>query len=255
MGLTFDQTFRTAEAYVADLAHKASELIREEAQVALQAHAEAAQNYLTQLDIPDYHPFGNAPAGTKVRNLPGGYKLLSFPDGTFLQVSPDGPSTFAGPAGIQQLEPENGKLILPNGQEIYVNDGSPASETAGIEGLPPQVQPTALGGGRFKVQLSGNIRLDISQPECRVTLINPSSVVLLSWERIEGLAETVGVDIVGKGKRFVTDESQHRGYIEKDGTIHLSLANGQDLIIRWPVQDRDEGIQSPRHFQCAGLPV
>ena len=40
--------------------------------------------------------------------------------------------------------------------------------------------------------------------------------------------------LAGGAKGFTCEESGHGGLIESDGTIHLSLKSGQDLIIRFP---------------------
>jgi len=60
-------------------------------------------------------------------------------------------------------------------------------------------------------------------------------VILLSQPRIEGFGEKVNVRILPGGmKAFECMESEHRGVIDLDGTIHLATVNGLDLVIRFP---------------------
>jgi len=44
-------------------------------------------------------------------------------------------------------------------------------------------------------------------------------------------------------------ESGHAGMIEADGTIHLSLASGLDLVIRFP-QDSGDGSDTDTGAIC-----
>ena len=70
------------------------------------------------------------------------------------------------------------------------------------------------------------------------SVINPSgTVVVLGIGRIEGIGEELQVrTISGGAKSFRSLESRHAGMIEADGTIHLTLATGRDLVIRFPDQ-------------------
>ena len=71
---------------------------------------------------------------------------------------------------------------------------------------------------------------------------NPSgTVVVLGIFKIEGVGENVETRLVpGGAKGFTALESGHKGIVEAGGTIHLAMANGLDLVIRFP-EDGDTG--------------
>jgi len=68
-----------------------------------------------------------------------------------------------------------------------------------------------------------------------VIIVNPtSSVNVVGIGRIEGIGEEVQArSISGGSKSFRSLESRHAGMIEADGTIHLSLSSGLDLVFRF----------------------
>ena len=81
---------------------------------------------------------------------------------------------------------------------------------------------------------------------------NPSgTVVVLGILKIEGVGEDVETRFVpGGAKGFSALESGHKGIVEAGGTIHLAMANGLDLVIRFP-EDEDAGGDSDPGYQPA----
>lgn len=223
--------------------HNASEAIRAEAQTVLEAHAESAQEYIQQVeqpDPPDFHPFISMPEGTSVRDLPDGGRIFTLADGVFVRVNADGSLVSISQDGTAvALEPaRSGIVTLPDGRELTLKPEAirVTHEAAGIEGLPLDIDPVQTAQGRYRVESPGGYRLDVSHDERTAVISNPTGTVdILSIVRIEGVGEDVLVRLVPGGtKGFTADESGHKGIIEADGTIHLSMANGLDLVIRFP---------------------
>ncbi len=223
--------------------HTATESIRQEVQQVLEAHAQSAQEYLHQVDEPaamDYYPFMSMPAGTSVRNLPDGGRLFGFTDGAFLRVFADRQMSFIDEGGtaVPVPPPVGGKVTLPDGRELMlVPDAIKVThEAAGIEGLPEATEPVLASPGRYSVVLPDGTRLDVYQNERAIAVINTSGTIdVLGISRIYGIGEEVqGRSLSGGSKSFRALESSHAGMIEVDGTIHLSLSGGLDLVIRFP---------------------
>lgn len=223
--------------------HNASEAIRQEAQSVLDAHVEAAQNYMGQLQTqpdPDWYPFESVPVGTSVRDLESGGRLFGLPNADQVRVNADGTMVFIGENGEAQplAPPVNRQMTLPGGLVLTLRAEAVrvTHEAAMIEGLPWDVTPEQVAAERYSVALPGGIRLNVNHAEHSATIINPSgTVVLLSLPCIEGIGEEVEIRLVAGGaKGFAVLESGHRGIIESGGTIHLGLSNGLDLVIRFP---------------------
>ena len=223
--------------------HKASEAIRTEAQAALDAHAESAQDYLQQVDVSepiDFHPFVSVPEGTTVRDLPDGGRLLTLVDAAMVRVSAEGGLVFVGEDGIATpLEPARGGILrLPDGRELVLKPEAirVTHEAVGIEGLPFDIDPVQVANGRYRVELPDGIRLDVSHGERFVVVGNPDGTTdIIGFTRMEGIGEEVRVRPVPGGARgFEAMASGHRGIVEADGTIHLTTTSGLDLVIRFP---------------------
>lgn len=221
----------------------ASEQMRLEAQRILDAHAQSAQEYIRQVEEPvpvDYYPFTSMPAGTTVRDLPDGGRMFGFTDGSFLRVFPDGAMSHIDECGAPMSvgTAVGGKVILPGGRELslVVDAFKVTHEAAGIEGLPDGIEPVLASPGRYTVVLSDGTRLDVYQSERAVAVANPCGTIdVLGISRIYGISEEVEARSISGGSRsFRALESGHAGMIEADGTIHLSLSNGLDLVIRFP---------------------
>ena len=220
-----------------------TETLRQEVQNVLDAHAQSAQQYLHQIDEPipiDYYPFTSMPVGTAVRDLPDGGRLFGFTDGAFLRVLPDGSMIAIGEDGtpVSVAPAAGGVVTLPGGQELpLIADAVKVThEAVGIDGLPVDVEPVQASAGRYTVLLPDGVRLEVLRKDRIASVINPTgTIVVLGIARIEGVGEEVQArNISGGAKSFRAMESVHAGMIEADGTIHLSLASGLDLVIRFP---------------------
>jgi len=219
----------------------ATEQLQQEAQRVLALHEQSAGEYLRRLDDDaDAHPFQSVPAGTTIRDLPDGGRLFSFSDGSFLRVLPDGGMVSIGEDGaaLPAAPSRAGKVVLPGGMELdLVSDAITVThESCGIEGLPHDVEPTLAADGRYTAALPDGTRLDVLRQERLLVISNPTGTVdIIGIGRIEGIGEEVQArSISGGSKSFRAMESGHAGMIEADGTIHLSLASGLDLVIRFP---------------------
>ena len=97
------------------------------------------------------------------------------------------------------------------------------------------VEASALGSWRFSVCFAEGIRLDIDHRRRFITLINPTGPIdSLGIGRIEGIGESITVHLISGGaKGFHCEESGHAGLIEADGTIHLTLKSGLELVARF----------------------
>lgn len=236
-----------------------SELMRQEAQRILALHEQSAGEYLRRLDDDaDAHPFQSVPVGTTIRDLPDGGRLFSFSAGSFLRVLPDGEMVSVGEDGAAApvAQSRAGKVTLPGGMELdLVTDAITVTHDAcGIEGLPHDVEPTLAADGRYSAALPDGIRLDVLRQEKLVIICNPTGTVnVVGTARTEGIGEDVQArSISGGSKSFRAMESGHAGMIEADGTIHLSLANGLDLVIRFSEDagGGEAGDDAPVCFDC-----
>lgn len=236
-----------------------SELMRQEAQRILALHERSAGEYMRRLDDDaDAHPFQSVPVGTTIRDLPDGGRLFSFSDGAFLRALPDGSMVSIGEDGTAApvASSRAGKVTLPGGMELdLISDAIAVTHDAcGIGGLPHDVEPVLAADGRYTAVLQDGTRLDVLRQEKLVIIINPTGTVnILGIQRIDGVGEEVQArSISGGSKSFRAMESGHAGMIEADGTIHLSLASGLDLVIRFP-DDSGGGADNdnaPICFHC-----
>jgi hypothetical protein len=244
--------------------HQASEALRAEAQTVLQAHAQSAQEYIQQVDQPeppDFFPFISMPAGTTVRDLPEGGRLFTLADGVLVRVNADSSLVSIGLDGeTVVLEPARGGVVtLPDGRELTLHPSvlTATHEAAGVEGLPIDIDPVLVAEGRYRIDLPGGLRLDVNHKARLISVCNSSGTIdILGIDRIEGVSEKVTVRLLAGGaKGFTCNESGHGGLIESDGTIHLSLKGGQDLIIRFPdateqVEDGTDDNDATRVLVC-----
>ncbi len=108
-----------------------------------------------------------------------------------------------------------------------------------------RADPVQVADGRYRVELPGGTRLDVSHPERAALISNTDGTVdVVGLTRIEGIGEEVQVRAVPGGARgFAAMASGHRGIVEVDGTIHLATASGLDLVIRFP--DADDPGREP----------
>ena len=237
--------------------HAASEVMRGQAQAYLEAQQARTQEYLDQVQIgpePDFYPFVELPAGTEPRDLPDGNRLFTLPDGMILRTTDDQRICVIDGGEQQVVTPGPGTTIEVSPGRLYTLIESylrSTQEAAGISGLPAGIEPTAMGAERFAVVLPEGIRLDVDHWERFITLINPAGPIdIIGIGRIEGIGETIAVRLLSGGaKGFQCGQSDHGGLIEADGTIHLGLKNGLDLVVRFQGEAVGDGI--PENV-CAG---
>lgn len=238
--------------------HAASEAMRGQAQAYLEAQQARTQEYLEQVQIepePDFYPFVELPAGTEPRDLPDGNRLFTLPDGMILRTTDDQRICVID-AGEQQVVtpgPDTAIEVAPGRLYTLVKPYlSATQEAAGISGLPAGTAPTAMGAERFAVDLPEGIRLDVDHRERFITLINPSGPIdIIGIGRIEGIGETIAVRLLSAGaKGFQCGQSGHGGLIEADGTIHLGLKSGLDLVVRFQGEAIDDSSENGCSGQC-----
>ncbi|CAM2066700.1 hypothetical protein SCOR_15075 [Sulfidibacter corallicola] len=254
-GAIYDITTTSPVAHVLHLSHAASEAMRQEAESALEAHQQAAAEYSQQLDQPDFHPFVSLPAGTLQRDLSNGQRLFVLPDGTFLGTTDQEHFVFVDSAGVPYQIPEHdGKVTLPDSRVFeLVPEARATHATDWIQGLPAGVHPVQVADGRFRIVFATGLRLDVSIPDRRVVLLNPTATVIELGKKIQAIGEEIQVNLVDNGGRgFSALESQHRGFIDQSGDILLSLVSGEDLAITFPTQDQNGEENPHRYYQCGG---
>ncbi|EPR33996.1 hypothetical protein dsat_0161 [Alkalidesulfovibrio alkalitolerans DSM 16529] len=229
--------------------HAASEAMRGQAQAYLEAQQAKTQEYLEQVQIEpesDFYPFVELPAGTEPRDLPDGNRLFTLPDGMILRTTDDHRICVIDAGEQQVITPGPGTAVEVAPGRLYTLVESylrATQEAAGISGLPAGIEPTAMGAERFAVVLPEGIRLDVDHRERFITLINPAGPIdIIGIGRIEGIGETIAVRLLSGGARgFQCGQSGHGGLIETDGTIHLGLKSGLDLVVRFQGEAVDDG--------------
>jgi hypothetical protein len=238
-----------------------SALIDEAKEKMAQQEAEvAAAREAIQAPIPmDVYPFEAVPAGTQSRTLPDGGKLFTLADGSAIRCGADGGllAVMASGESAALSVARDRYVRLPDGRSLrLVTQAVRAThEAAGISGLPIDVEPELVAEGRYRINLPGGFRLELSQADRRLLVINPvGTAVLLSPSRLEGIGERLAVRIIAGGVRaFHAEESNHRGVVETDGTIYLTLPDGRDLVVRFPEATDDAGpVPAPKTFNCQG---
>lgn len=232
----------------------------EEAKTKMAAQEEevaAARSAITAPVPVDVYPFESLPAGTESRALPDGGKLFTLSDGAALRISPMGEMMAIMPDG-QSLPLEMARdrtVVLPDGRSLRLHQDAVRAthEAVGVSGIPVDVEPEEVAPGRYRILLSGNYRLEVSHPESRLVVINPTGTILvLTPTKLDAIGEPLSVrPIAGGARAFHTGESNNRGVVEEDGTIHLTLPNGRDLTVRFPApQTTPVDVASPRTFTC-----
>jgi hypothetical protein len=244
--------------------HQVSEALRAEAESVLQAHAQSAQEYIQQVEQPEpleFFPFLSMPAGTTVRDLPDGGRLFTLIDGVLVRANADNSIVCIGlDASTMVLDPARGGVVtLPDGRKLTLHPSVliATHEAAGIEGLPMDIDPVLVAEGRYRIDLPDGLRLDVNQEARLATFSNPTGTIdILGIGQIAGVGEKITVRLLSGGaKGFSCEESGHGGLIETDGTIHLSLKGGQELVIRFPEapnlgEDDTDSIDEPSILIC-----
>jgi len=228
----------------------------QDAMAAQEAEAAAARASIAQQQPVDPHPFESIPAGTTVREMPDGARMFGLADGETVRAAPDGRLVaFALDGSPHEVAPARDRqVLLPSGRTLRLKRSAVVAthEAVGVSGLPLDVDPVAVGPNRYRFDLEGDLRVEVDRAERRVLLINPTGSVVLLGARLEGIGEKVDVRFVAGGARgFTATDTGHAGVIEADGTIHVALAGGRDLLVRFPepVEGSDTG-RPPRVFKC-----
>lgn len=241
-----------------EASHAASEAMRGQAQAYLEAQQARTQEYLDKVQIepePDFYPFVELPAGTESRDLPDGNRLFTLPDGMILRTTDDQRICVIAGGEQQVITPGPGTAVEVAPGRLYTlveSYLSATQEAAGISGLPAGTVPTAMGAERFAVDLPEGIRLDVDHRERFITLINPAGPIdIIGIGRIKGIGETIAARLLSAGaKGFQCGQSGHGGLIEADGTIHLGLKSGLDLVVRFQGEAIDDSSENGCSGQC-----
>lgn len=229
-----------------EASYNASQLLQQQAQEVLEAHKQNTQETMDRITAeppPDFYPFIELPAGTKVRDLPDGNRLFTLSDGMILKTNDDHSLAVMIDGEARRVTPASGAMIeVAPGRIFELVSGwiETTSEQAGIEGLPPSAEVSQLAEHRFSIELPP-YRLLLDQSTQMLSVINPDGTIdLLGLETISSVGAEASVRVLPDGsKGFTFAESGHGGLIEKDGTIRLSLKSGDDLIVRFPQNDVD----------------
>jgi len=230
---------------VLEASHEASEKTRTEARAALEAQriareAEAARRAaVAQSSAPDFHPFVSMPAGTTARDLPDGGRLFVLADGGFVRVNARGEIAAVTDSGeVVVLAPaRGGEVRLPDGRELAMKPEALAvtHEAAGIEGLPASVEPILVADERFSATMPDGTRLDVSRRARLATVVTQVGTVVILGARLEAIGEAIEVRLVSGGLRsFASAESRVQGVVEADGSVHVTMPGGEDLVVRFP---------------------
>lgn len=213
--------------------------LRNQALQAIEAHREAAQNYIGQTESeppPDWYPFVELPEGTAIRELPDGNKQFTLTDGVILRTTDKHAIMVVDNAGSHEAVPGPGTIVEVQPGRTYelVEDWLEAThEEAGIAGLPPGTDVLQIAQDRHAVMLSGGTRMVVDKKNRMVTVSNPGGTTdIIGIDKIEGIGEEIDIAIQDDGVRgFSCTESGLAGMVGTDGTIELSLAGGEDLVI------------------------
>lgn len=240
-----------------EASYNASQLLQQQAQEALEAHKQNAQETLDRITAepsPDFYPFVEMPAGTNVRDLPDGNRLFTLSDGVILKTNADHTLAVIVDGEARQVIPDNGTWVeVTPGQIFELQAGwiKTTAAQAGIEGLPPIANVSQLAESRFSIDLPP-YRLLLDQSAQVLSVINPSGTIdLLGISAISSVGAETSMRVLPDGsKGFTCADSGHGGLIDKDGTIRLSLKSGDDLIIRFPCGDAAASPDSEKERFC-----
>lgn len=240
-----------------EVSYNASQLLQQQAQEALEAHKQNAQETLDRItteSAPDFYPFVDMPAGTNVRDLPDGNRLFTLSDGVILRTNKDHSLAVIIDGEPRRVVPDNGIWVeITPGQtfELQADWIKTTASQAGIEGLPPTANVSQLAESRVSIDLPP-YRLLLDQSARALSVINPSGTIdLLGLENIASVGAETSMRVLPDGsKGFTCADSGHGGMIENDGTIRLSLKSGDDLIIRFPYDDAEASPDSEQERFC-----
>jgi len=243
---------------ILELSHNSSESLKRQAQEVLESHAQNTANYTDQITIdppPDFFPFTTLPEGSSVRDLPDGTRLFTLSDGMIIKTLED------NTLSVITTEGEH-KTVTPGpGTSVEVSTGrsfellpewtESTQENVHIEGLPASAKINQLSDNRYDIDLPP-YRMLLDRELKTVSVINPSgSINILGHSKIHGVGETPVIRILADDtKGFICPESGHGGLIRKDGTIHLTMKNGSDLVMNFSDTSDDSNTVSDQTGLC-----
>ena len=229
---------------VLEAGHAAAEVARAAAKASLDAaqatrDAAAAKKAATAPPL-DPFPFTAVPAGTTVRELPQGGRIFTLADGAFVRIGAAGEIVVVTQAGevVVPATARGGRLALPDGRELTIRPEAlkVRHDVAGISGLPDSVDPILVREGRFSATFPDGTRVEVAQPERLVTVVTRiGSFVFLGASRLEAVGDSLDIrPVLGGYRSFVASESRVAGVVESDGSVHVTLPGGEDLVVRFP---------------------
>lgn len=102
----------------------------------------------------------------------------------------------------------------------------------GIEGLPEEPIPVAIGEKRLKVELPSGARLDILKDEGKLNVLLPDGTLLTeNAEKLTVSGDTIVTHTLPDGTEFLLEKSGMGGVLYSDGVVEIALPDGIDLKI------------------------
>jgi len=242
----------------------ASQALQLQAQAYLQNQKTHAESFLDRLETPDYYPFVDLPQGTTVQEQPDGGRIFYLPGSIIILVRHDHTIVIIHDGKSTNIEvPLSGQIVLPNGQtyEVHHECLVVTQMVAGIEGLPPDVQPIQIGRGRYRVEFPDGVVLtvwhqlpaDDTHPsqDCMLSVANPNGgILVVSRKGIQGIGIDVQVRLLSDAAlafRVQPDGNPdavqylHAGMARPmQGVVELALSNGHTIVYRCG-RDEDDG--------------
>lgn len=232
----------------------ASQALQLQAQAYLQNQKTHAESFIERLEVPDYYPFVTLPQGTTCQDQPNGDRIFYLPGTVIILVRHDHTIIVIHDGTATNVEvPLSGQVVLPNGQTYEVHhDYLVVTQTmAGIEGLPPDVQPIQIGRGRYRVDFPDGIVLTVwhqlavddvhPAQDCMLSVANPTGgFLVLSRKGIQGIGIEVQVRLLADAAlafRVQPDGNPdgvqylHAGTARPmQGIVEVALSNGHTVV-------------------------
>jgi hypothetical protein len=220
---------------------EASEQLQQQAEEVLEAHRQAAQNYMGQIEneqLPDWHPFVGLPQSTLIKELTDGNRLFILPDGLMLRTTDKHTLIVIDSMGNREVQPGPEKNVEVQPGRVYelVDDWVEVThEAAGIEGLPSQKAAVQIADKRYSATMSEGTKLIVDQKARSATIVDAGGEIdYIGQDRFDALGGEVLVRPHQNGaKGFSFSKTGHGGLVDSDGSINLTLKSGEDLIIRF----------------------
>ncbi|OQA28327.1 MAG: hypothetical protein BWY59_00783 [Verrucomicrobia bacterium ADurb.Bin345] len=243
----------------------ASQQLQLQAQAYLLNQTTHAESFIGRLDVPDYYPFIALPPGTTVTDQPDGGRQFILPGGVIILVRTDHTVFVIHDGRAINVDISlGGNVLLPNGQAYQVHQDYlvVTQTTAGIEGLPPDIQPVCIGRGRYRTEFSDGVVLTIWHAlpaddlhpvqECMLHAASPTGgILVVSRKGVQGIGIEVQVRLLADGSlgfRVLPDGNKdtvqylHAGTARPmQGVVELALSNGTTITYRCGRSPDDTG--------------